>query len=245
MDERVIYVALGFALGGILKGATGAGAPIIAIPLMAIFYHVPFAVAVFIVPTVVSNLWQVWVHRARLLPTVFLLRFVGVGAVGAGIGTVMLASFSSDSLKLSVAAAVFAYIVFRLLKPDWQLAYEKALAMSGVSGGFAGILQGATGVSAPISITFLNAMKPERETFMATISAFFLATALVQTPLLIGFGFMTFERFWLSCLALVPLLAFMPIGSWLAERLSHHAFDRMILALLAILACRLVWESVV
>ncbi len=244
MDERIIYVAIGFALGGILKGATGAGAPSIAIPMMAIFYNVPFAVAVFVVPTIVSNAWQVWACRARLLPSTFTLRFVGAGAFGAGVGTVMLASFSSNSLKLSVAIAVFAYIGFRLLKPEWELAYKKAFAVSGPVGGIAGILQGATGVSAPISITFLNAMKLDREAFMATISAFFLATALVQTPLLTGFGFMTAERFWLSCLALVPLLAFMPVGSWLTSHLSRQTFDRVILTLLALLACRLMFEAV-
>ncbi|MGI9357038.1 MAG: sulfite exporter TauE/SafE family protein [Rhizobiaceae bacterium] len=245
MDERVIYVAIGFALGGILKGATGAGAPIIAIPLMAIFYNVPFAVTVFIVPTIASNIWQVWAHRARLLPPDFLLRFVGAGAIGAGVGTILLVSFSSASLKLAVAIAVFAYILFRLLKPDWQLAYEKAFSVSGLSGGSAGILQGATGVSAPISVTFLNAMKLERETFMATISSFFLAIALVQTPLLIRFGYMTADRFWLSCLAIAPLLVSMPIGAALAKRLSRQTFDRIILTLLAILACRLALEPFV
>lgn len=245
MDERVLLVAVGFALGGILKGATGAGAPIVAIPLMAIFYNVPFAIAIFIVPTLISNVWQIWIHRAQLLPATFLMRFVGMGAIGAGIGTFMLAWFSADSLKLIVASAVFVYILFRLLRPGWQLAYGKALLISGVTGGLAGMLQGATGVSAPISITFLNAMKLERETFKATISSFFLAIAIVQTPLLIGFGFLTTERFWLSCLALVPLLVFMPIGEWLSRHLSRTIFDRVILTMLAILACKLAWEALV
>lgn len=244
MDEYALFVTIGFALGGLLKGATGAGAPIIAIPLMAIFYDVPFAVAMFIVPTIVSNVWQVWVHRARLLPAAFLLRFVGAGALGSGVGTLMLAWLSSDGLKLIVAVAVLAYIVFRVLKPNWQLAYERAFAVSGIAGGLAGVLQGATGVSAPLSISFLNAMKLEREVFMATISAFFLAIAVVQTPMLIDLGFMTVERFWLSCLALVPLAAFMPVGSWLAKKLPSQTFDRIILALLAILACRLAVESI-
>ena len=245
MNEGLIYIALGFALGGILKGATGAGAPILAIPLMAIFYNVPFAVAVFVVPTLAANFWQVWKYRKQILPSEFSFRFSGLGAIGAGIGTLALASFSSEILKLFVAAAVFIYVTFRLLKPDWTLSYERGLALSAPVGGMAGILQGASGVSAPISITFLNAMRLQRETFMPTISAFFLLTAVIQAPLLYQFGFLTWERFWLSCAATIVLLAFMPVGAALAKRISKETFDRIILSLLTLLACRLVFEAVV
>ena len=243
MDAGILYIAIGFALGGILKGATGAGAPIIAIPLMAIFYNVPFAVAIFVVPNIVSNVWQVWTYRAHHLPPAFSLRFSGVGAIGAAIGTMMLVSFPSDTLKLIVAVAVFFYIMFRLLKPDWKLAYEKALLLSAPVGGFAGILQGASGVSAPISITFLNAMRLDRENFMPTISAFFLATGLVQIPMLYNYGFLSWERFWLSCAAMMLMLAFMPVGAFLAKRLSRKIFDRTIMVVLALLGLRLAFEA--
>ena len=149
MNEGLIYIALGFALGGILKGATGAGAPILAIPLMAIFYNVPFAVAVFVVPTLAANLWQVWKYRAQILPAEFSLRFSGLGAIGAGFGTLALATFSSEFLKLVVAGAVIIYVSFRILNPGWKLSYERGLALSAPIGGIAGILQGASGVSAP------------------------------------------------------------------------------------------------
>ena len=245
MNEGLIYIALGFALGGILKGATGAGAPILAIPLMAIFYNVPFAVAVFVVPTLAANLWQVWKYRAQILPAEFSLRFSGLGAIGAGLGTLALASFSSEFLKLVVAGAVIIYVSFRILNPGWKLSYERGLALSAPVAGIAGILQGASGVSAPVSITFLNAMRLQRETFMPTISAFFLVTAVVQAPLLYQFGFLTWERFWLSCAATVVLLVFMPLGAVLAKRISREVFDRIILTLLTLLACRLIYEALV
>jgi uncharacterized membrane protein YfcA len=34
----IVAIFLAFALGGVLKGATGAGAPIITIPVIAAFY---------------------------------------------------------------------------------------------------------------------------------------------------------------------------------------------------------------
>ena len=242
MEAGLIYIAIGFALGGILKGATGAGAPIVAIPLMAIFYDVPFAVAVFVVPTLAANLWQVWKHRSKLLPALFVWRFAGIGALGTAFGTAALAAFSSEVLKLFVAFTVLIYIAFRMMNPTWKLGYGRALFLSVPVGGLAGILQGASGVSAPVSITFLNAMRLEREVFMPTISAFFLATVLVQIPMLTQLGFLTWERLWLSCVATLLLLAFMPVGSALAKRFSRENFDKVILILLGVLSCRLVYE---
>ena len=68
--------------------------------------------------------------------------------------------------------------------------------------------------------------------------------ALVQIPLLAGLGILTGERFLLSCLSLIPLMAAMPLGAWLARRISATAFDRVILALLTILSIRLIWQAV-
>ncbi len=243
LEAGIIYIAIGFALGGILKGATGAGAPIIAVPLIAIYYDVPFAIAVFIMPNVVLNGWQMWTCRAHHLALEFPVRFAGAGAIGTVVGTVILGSFSSDSLKAIVAVAVMLYIFFRLLRPDWMLGYKKAVRMAVPVGGIAGVLQGASGLSAPISISFLNSMRLDRLTFIPTISTFFLATVLVQIPMLYGYGFLSWERFWLSCAATVLMLIFMPIGVFLSRHVSRQSFDRIILVILTVLAIRLLVET--
>jgi len=81
--ENLIPVAVAFALGGILKGATGAGAPIIVVPLLALLYAVKFAVAVFVIPSVISHLWQLWAFTQQHLSVYFSLRFPVAGAAAA------------------------------------------------------------------------------------------------------------------------------------------------------------------
>ena len=41
---NIACLVLAFYFGGVLKGATGAGAPIIAIPIISLLYDVPTAV---------------------------------------------------------------------------------------------------------------------------------------------------------------------------------------------------------
>ena len=63
-DPSALALAgLALLLGGVLKGATGAGGPIVAIPILSLLYSVPFAVTVFVLPNLLTNLWQLWQYR--------------------------------------------------------------------------------------------------------------------------------------------------------------------------------------
>lgn len=242
LDFFIIFVA--FAFGGILKGATGAGAPIVVVPLLAMYNGVVFAVTVFVIPNLVSNLIQVVKFHKHVWSWTFVGLFAAAGAVGAAIGTVMLTTLSSSILTGMVAVAVFAYIGFRLFKPDWKLERKYASRLALPAGTIAGILQGSSGVSAPVSITFLNAMKLERTHFIATISIFFFSMGMVQFVMLSAMGRFEMQMWFYSLLAVIPLVGAMPIGSKLIQHVSRDLFDRIILVLLFVLAAKLVVDII-
>jgi hypothetical protein len=233
----VILVAL--ALGGLMKGATGAGAPVVAVPVIAAFFDARLAVAVMVTPNFFSNLWQLRSFASERVGGGFTLRFGLAGALGAIVGTAMLASLPEKALTLIMALAVVAYVALRLAHPDLRLADRTARRAVIPAGLAAGALQGAAGISAPVAISFLNAMRLPRPAFIATISAFFFVMSAVQMVALCVAGLLTPNIFVLSVVALAPLLAFMPVGSWMARRLSPEGFDRLLLAMLTLLALRL------
>ncbi|NHF74342.1 sulfite exporter TauE/SafE family protein [Paracoccus xiamenensis] len=244
MTEAILVAMLAFLLGGILKGAIGAGTPVIVIPLMSIYFDVPFAVAVFALPALVSNLWQGWSFRRHLSDRSFVLRLVVAAGIGALLGTLLLAALPSHWLSITVGLLALFYVGFRMAKPDWALNYAFARSLAVPAGLLAGILQGAAGISAPISVTYLHAMQLPRERFIPTISALFAAMALIQLPSLIGVGIMSWQILWLSLLACVPLFLGMPIGAALVRRFGAKAFDRTIMVLLLVIAVMLIAESV-
>ena len=237
----VILAAL--FLGGMLKGATGAGVPVVAVPVMAAFFDVRLAVIIMVTPNLVSNLWQLRQYRGHHIAGGFGLRLAGAGAVGALIGTVMLATLPVAALTLLLAAVVILYIAMRLALPQFRLNLAAANRVVLPLGLAAGVLQGAGGISAPISVSLLNAMRLERPVFIATISAFFAAMSAAQLPALFAYGLMTPTLLVLSAVALLPLFAGMPVGAWLARRMSARAFDRLVLGLLCVLAVRLIYVA--
>lgn len=237
----MIAILVAFALGGILKGATGAGAPIVTIPVIAAFYDVRIAVIIMVVPNLLTNIGQLYQFRKTILPSFFTVSFALGGGIGAFIGTILLANLSIKILTLSVAFIVIIYILLKLIVPSWKLIYEKATKLVFIMGTAGGVLQGTAGLSAPISITFLNAMKLERNQFIPTISVYFGVMSIFQMPTLYYYNFLNFEIIAASLISTLVLLSFMPLGSWIAKSVSKENFDKITLILLAFIALRIIY----
>ena len=237
----IIAILIAFALGGILKGATGAGAPIVTIPVIAAFYDVRVAVIIMVIPNLLANIGQIYQFRKTILPSFFTVSFAVGGGIGAFGGTILLAKLSIKILTLSVAFIVIIYIFLKLIVPSWKLIYKKATKLVFILGAAGGVLQGSAGLSAPISITFLNAMKLERNQFIPTISVYFGVMSIFQMPTLYYYDFLNFEIIIASLVSTIVLLSFMPIGSWIAKSVSKEKFDKITLILLAFIAVRIIY----
>jgi hypothetical protein len=236
-----IFVALG--LGGFVKGATGSGAPLIAVPVIAAFYDVRLAIVVMVLPNIVLNVMQVWSFRQHLTGRGVALRMC-VGAVpGMVIGTLLLSRLPAEALKLGLGAILVIYLVLRVVDPDFSLGQRMALRLSLPTGVLGGILQGAAGMSGPLAMLFLSTQGLARPVFIATISVFYLTNAVVQAPALWVEGLLTAEGMALSAIALVPVLLAMPLGARVGRRMSTETFNRVILVLIALLAVRLLWRG--
>lgn len=237
----MFLILLSLAIGGVLKGATGAGAPLVAIPVIALYHPegVPFAVTVFVVPSLLTNIWQAWVYRNHLVPGPMVWLMVVAGTGGVMTGSWILAALAPELLSLIVAGGVLTYVALRFARIAPVLT-ARAGNILGLPVGFAaGLLQGASGIAAPVTLSFFNALRLERQAFIATVSLFFLIMTAVQIPALVAFGLLDLERLGISALAFVVLSLFLPVGAWLGRKLSPFVFDRVILGLLSLLALKL------
>jgi uncharacterized protein len=243
MIQEFVVIIAALVLGGALKGATGMGIPAVAVPAMAAFIGVPYAIAILVVPVLVTNCWQAWKFRAHAAGLTFLPRLVSSAVVGILVGTWLLTTLPADVLSFTLAVTTMVYIAIRLARPDFAISPAAALRWAPFAGAVAGGLQGATGVSAPVSVTFVNGMRLSRPQFVLTVSALFLAFVLAQIPALAVAGVLTWQRLLYSTFALIPVAAGMPLGAWLARRMTPQTFDRLILLLLAAIAVKLLFES--
>ncbi len=219
------------------------GTPVAAVPAIAAFFGVEFAVAILLPPNAVSNFVQLWQFRDNRRNLPFVPPMILGGGVGVAAGTWLLVSLPENALTLTLGLLVVAYVALRLFVPAITLGQGAARRLALPVGLASGVLQGATGISAPVSGPYMNAMRLTRDDFVFGITALFCAFLVVQIPAAILAGVLTWERALYGVLAIVPVLAGMPVGAWLARRMSPAAFDRLVLTFLAAMAAKLLWSA--
>jgi hypothetical protein len=235
-------MALALGAGGLVKGAAGMGLPIVALPILAAFLGVQHAVALISIPLIFTNAWQSWNFRAAREGDFLLPMMVG-GAIGIAVGTWFIVSLPERFLSITLALIVFVYIALRLSNPHLAISHALGRRLAPGVGFCAGVLQGATGIASPIAATFIHAFRMARPAHVFSTSTVFLLFSVVQVPALAVAGVLTPQIALEGVFAIVPALAMMPLGNWLAHRVSQAAFDRFVLVLLGVVAMQLLWKS--
>lgn len=240
----LIVIIIGLFLGGMLKGATGAGLPIIALPVIAAVTDIRFAVVLLATPNFFSNAWQIVQYR-KFAPDNTLCRNYAVsGAIGAAIGTLFLAYLPLFVLNIIAILIVWLYLALRIHKPDYQLPLPTAQRWVIPVGMFGGSLQGAIGLSAPVSITFIHAIRLGRENFIFTMSVFFAVMSILQVPAQIFLGLSSVKFALLSTLTLVPILIGLLVGNQIGRKLNPKTFDLTIIGLLVAVSIKMLFDTV-
>ena len=241
--QTILIIVAAMGVGSFVKGATGQGLPPIAIPVMATFIGVETAVVIMAIPGIVTNTWLIWTNRKHFRRTRDLGVLLATGMVGAVVGTFLLQTLDEDILSLTLAAMIAVYALVYLVHPDLRLPARVTRFMSPPVGLAAGLLQGATGISGPLMSTYLHGFRLDKEVYVLTITTVFQVYALVQAVTLAAVGLYTGNRLALSLLALLPIMAVLPLGARLTGRLSRQTFDYMVLSLLVASALKLVYDG--
>lgn len=240
--QSAIVMGLALALGAVVKGATGMGLPLVALPVLATVFGLQHAIGLMTIPLIATNAWQVWRFRreAQAPRMSFLPPFLIGGAIGVVLGTWALTNLPERALVLTLGVVLLTYVALRLATPQFSLSLAAARRLGPLAGIGGGILQGATGISAPIGVTFIHAMAMERPAHLFAVSAMFLTFSLVHVPALWAAGVMRPEWLLQGLLALLPILLFMPLGQWASSKLSREGFDKMILVFLGVIGLKMV-----
>jgi len=237
--QTVIIMIVAFALGGLVKGATGAGSPVIAIPVLTVFFDAKLAVAIMAVPNLFSNLVQIKQFRRSVENLTFSLKLSAFGTLGCLGGTLFFILTSTRVIELLVAIITVLYVVLSFKKNSKKLSQQFAKKMIPPIGLLGGFVQGTCGVSAPIALAFLNAIGMKRAEFIFTISCFFGAMAAIQIVSLSFFNFMTWQLFLLGLLSLAPIFLGMSLGDRLTKKISSQSFEKLILVFLILLSLQI------
>ena len=229
--------ALAFCLavvfaGYALRGATGFGAGVVAIPMLALVMPLNVVIPVITTLGILASLGQS-LQEFRYVDWRALRGLALPSAIGLALGLWLFASLDQALLLRAFGAFIIVYGLWSLVPrvPALREPPRALAAAAGSAGGLVATLFG--GMAGPFYAIYLRALSLDKRRFRASMSSVLLCLGLVRAAGYGGLGF--YDRRAVAVLILcapVMALAMLAGDRWHA-RLEQARFERVVALLLA------------
>ena len=236
----LLVVAVVFVIAGLVKGVVGLGLPTIAMALLALMMTPAQAAAMLIVPSLVTNIWQIRPWRSlgpmlkRLAPMqigVFFGTLAGAWVLGAPAGAWAV---------VSLGVALIGYGAWGLSGARWIVSPTAQRWFGPMIGTVTGVVTAATGVFVIPAVPYLQAIALERDELIQAMGiSFTFSTVALALGLHFNDRYST-ASLGVSVLMLVPALIGMEVGQRLRQTLSPALFKKCFLVSLILLGLHMI-----
>lgn len=225
-----------FLLGGMVKGVAGFGLPTVTLGLLALTRPLPEAMALTLLPTIATNLWQALAGGA-LRPA---LRRLGGFLLAAAVGTVAAAGLLSRADARVLAGLLGVLLVvsstLALLGPRWpQPSPARERWLSPLMGGLSGICAGLTGSFIMPAAPWLAALRLPPDLFVQGFGLGAVVATACLAISLAGQGLLPAGLGSASAAALAAAFAGMTLGRRLRHAMPEAWFRRVVQVFLLLL----------
>lgn len=238
-EPSIALIIAVFALAGFVKGVIGLGLPTVAMGLLALALPPAEAAAILVVPSLVTNVWQLlagprFAALARRLWPMMAAVLLGTIA-GAGV----LAGNVAGLAKIGLGIALIVYAIVGLAGVRLSVAARHEAWLGPLVGAITGLVTGATGVFVIPAVPYLQAIGLEKDELIQALGLSFTVSTVALAIGLLRVDAWQMGSVWISLLALVPALIGMQAGQWLRQRIAAATFRRVFFAGLLLLGATL------
>ena len=236
--QIVLSVAVIFAAYTV-KGLSGFGSGLIAIPLLAFLFPLTFIVPVLGLLSYGGTLTQSFQLRKQVVWR-DMLPLIPFSLLGIAIAVWLLVNVDANSLVRALGVFVLLYSIYSLLPLSVHRGSRRWAIMAGLGGGMVGALFGTGG---PFYVVYLKMRQLPKNQFRATIAMIFLVDGGTRMTAYALNGLFTEQVLWLVLLLLPVLFAGMYVGHHLHIRIEQKRFNQVISVLLLVSGTMLIIKS--
>lgn len=229
-----------FLIAGTVKGVIGLGLPTVSLALLTVAIDLPHAMALLLIPSFITNLWQAVVggHGSAILRRIWPFLLMATVTVWLGATALTRVDLSLLSALLGVLLAVYATI--NLAGFHFTITTRQEIWVGPLVGSANGVLTGMTGSFVVPGVLFLQALGLPRDMLIQAMGMLFTASTLALAVALQGNDFLSVELGLLSAAALLPAMIGMVLGQRIRQRLSEILFRRVFFISLLVLGAYII-----
>jgi uncharacterized membrane protein YfcA len=226
---QVAVIAVAFVIAGIAKGAIGMGLPPIALALMSFAVPLEASLAIMVVPTMTTNVWQAiygngfvrLLHRFRTMAAASVLALVTVAVTLDHLGS------QKATAWVGVILVIYASLALTAWRPSVSRATERWA--NPLVGAASGAVAGITGVAAVPFLPYMQSLDIDRHDLVQALGIMFLFIIGALTVALAIQGAFTPVNLAGGIGAIAPTF----LGVWLGQKarqaVSPETFRRIFL----------------
>jgi len=239
VNELVLCIVIIF-IAYVLKGLSGFGSGLVAIPLLAFFLPIPFIVPVLALLSYTGTVYQSISYRKDVVWR-DLLPLLPFSLAGITIALWLLINVNVTVLTFTLGMFIFCYAVYSLLPHNiksgsrwWAIA----------AGSFAGLIGALFGTGGPFYVLYLKMRQVSKQQFRATITMIFLVDGGAR---MFGYYYsdlFTYKMLLLALVLLPVLILAMYVGQHLHIKINDNRFNQVVSILLLVSGLSLAVKSI-
>lgn len=244
--ENLLFIAIPiFLLAGTIKGAIGIGLPTTAISLLSQFTEPRIAIAVGLIPVLLSNVWQV--YRAGNVIGSFRRYWIFLSVLALSIYAMagVALSVTRETLMLTLGASIVAFAAASLVRQPPEIPDRRdriAQAGFGLAGG---IMGGMTAIWGPAMVIYLLGRRVAKDEFVRAIGLMILAGVIPLSLRFSGAGVLDRDLALWSLAMFLPTLAGFTLGEKLRGAMSPKRFQTAVLIMFLIMGLNLIRKALI
>lgn len=228
MDQAILALAAIaapiFVLAGFVKGLIGLGLPTVAIGLLGLVMAPAQAVALLVVPSLVTNIWQLVVGPA-FLPLIKRFGTMLLGfCIGTWIGAAAFGAATGGKATMLLGIALIAYALYGLRARRFAVPPRKERWLSPLIGVATGVIAAVTGVFVIPAVPYLQALDLDKDELVQALGLSFTVSTIALAAALAAQGSFHLSIAGASIAALLPAAAGMLLGQRMRERVRTETF---------------------
>ena len=242
-EPLLLFIAAALLLAGFIKGVVGLGLPTVAIGLLAVTMQPSRAIAIVIVPAIVTNIWQTFAGPylrdiiRRLWP------LMAGTVIGIWLNAGMLSGPYAHYGPIVLGVLLVIYAIVGLSKFSFSVARSNEKWIGGIVGLVTGAVSAATGVQVIPSMPFMQAIGMEKDELVQSLGVFFTVATVALAFNLTSAGLLSVSTALPGAVAMGSAFAGMFIGQAVRSRMQPEAFRRWFLIAMIFLGLYLVGSA--
>jgi len=245
IEPFLVVIASIFLFAGFIKGVIGLGLPTVSVSLLAVAMPPGRALAIVIVPAIVTNIWQTFVgpYLRDIVRRLWPLMIGTAAGIWLNAGALSGPNARYGTIVLGMLLVIYA--ITGLTKFSFRVAPRNEKWVGGIAGLITGVISASSGVQVIPSVPFMQAIGMEKDELVQALGVFFTTATVALAFNLTTAGLLTAATALPGAVAMAASFTGMFIGQAVRDRMQPDVFRRWFLISMILLGLYLAASALV